>query len=98
MQWARKGQIEMNIEVSEKDMQEYADKRMKERINAIVEARLKEIDWYKRVDQTVFSVVEKHVTLDRCNVILSELDRGKLVESICKYMAEQIVQKLFENY
>lgn len=88
----------MNIEVNEKEMQEYADKRMKERINAIVETRLKEIDWYKQVDQAVFSVVEKHVTLDRCNAIIDELDRNKLVETMCKYMAELVVQKLFENY
>ena len=93
-----KGAVEMNIEVNEKEMQEYADKRMKERINAIVETCLKEIDWYKQVTQAVFSVVEKYVTLDHCNTIIDELDRSKLIESMCKYMAERIVQKLFENY
>lgn len=79
-------------------MQEYADKRMKERIDKIVEARLKEIDWYKRVDQTVFSVVEKHVTLERCNVLLGEIDRDKLIESISKYMAESIAERLVGGY
>lgn len=84
----------MNVEINDKELQEYAAQRMKERINKIVEDRLKEIDWYKRVDQTVFQVVEKHVTLDRCNAILGELDRDKLVESIAAYMALQIAEKL----
>ncbi len=88
----------MNVEIDEKEMQEYADKRMRERIDKIVEARLKEIDWYKRVDQTVFSVVEKHVTLERCNTLLGEIDRDKLIESISKYMAERIVERLVDGY
>lgn len=88
----------MNVEIDEKEMQEYADKRMRERIDKIVEARLKEIDWYKRVDQTVFSVVEKHVTLDRCNTLLGEIDRDKLIESISKYMAERIAERLVDGY
>ncbi len=88
----------MNVEINEQEMYEYAEKRMKERINAIVEARLKEIDWYKRVDHTVFEVVEKHVTLERCNKLLDELDREKLIESISSYMSQQICQKLFEGY
>ena len=88
----------MNVEIDEKEMQEYADKRMKERIDKIVEARLKEIDWYKRVDQTVFSVVEKHVTLERCNTLLGEIDRDKLIESISKYMAERIAERLVDGY
>lgn len=88
----------MNVEIDEKEMQEYADKRMKERIDKIVEARLKEIDWYKRVDQTVFSVVEKHVTLERCNTLLGEIDRDKLIESISKYMAEMIAERFVDGY
>lgn len=88
----------MNVEIDEKEMQEYADKRMKERIDKIVEARLKEIDWYKRVDQTVFSVVEKHVTLERCNTLLGEIDRDKLIESISKYMAERIAERIVDGY
>ena len=88
----------MNVEIDEKEMQEYADKRMRERIDKIVEAKLKEIDWYKRVDQTVFSVVEKHVTLDRCNALLGEIDRDKLIESISKYMAERIAERLVDGY
>lgn len=88
----------MNVEIDEKEMQEYADKRMKERIDKIVEARLKEIDWYKRVDQTVFSVVEKHVTLERCNTLLGEIDRDKLIENISKYMAERIAERLVDGY
>ncbi len=88
----------MNVEIDEKEMQEYADKRMRERIDKIVEAKLKEIDWYKRVDQTVFSVVEKHVTLERCNTLLCEIDRDKLIESISKYMAERIAERLVDGY
>ena len=88
----------MNVEIDEKEMQEYADKRMRERIDKIVEAKLKEIDWYKRVDQTVFSVVEKHVTLERCNTLLGEIDRDKLIESISKYMAERIAERLVDGY
>lgn len=88
----------MNVEINEKEMQEYADRRMKERIDKLVEARLKGIDWYKRVDQTVFAVVEKHVTLERCNTILGEIDRHDLIDSISKYMAEQIAERLIGGY
>lgn len=88
----------MNVEIDEKEMQEYADKRMRERIDKIVESKLKEIDWYKRVDQTVFSVVEKHITLERCNTLLGEIDRDKLIESISKYMAERIAERFVDGY
>lgn len=88
----------MNVEINEQEMQEYADERMKKRINDIVERRLKEIDWYKRVGQTVFDVVDRNITLERCNAILAELDRSKLVEGIAKYLATAIENRLFDGY
>ena len=88
----------MKVEVSEREMQEYADKRMKERINKIVEVRLGAIDWYKRVDQTVFSVVEKQITPNRCNKIISELDRQLLIDSIAKHLAERIMDRLVDGH
>ncbi len=88
----------MNVEINEQELQEYADQRMKERIEKLVEARLKEIDWYKRVDQTVLTVVARRVTLERCNKILEEIDRNEIIGTISKYLAEMITDKLFDGY
>lgn len=88
----------MNVEISEQEMLEYADKRMKKCIDKIVESHMKEIDWYARVDQVVFSVVERYVTFGRCNEILKELDREKLIESIAGYLANSIADNLIDGY
>lgn len=88
----------MKVELDEKEMQEYADRRMKQKIDQRVDQRMKEIDWYKSVDHAVQDAVDRHITESRIAAILCEIDRKELIERIAKHLAEDICDKLIPPY
>lgn len=86
----------MNFEINEDEINQYANQRMKQLIDQKVKERLNEIKWYHTVDHAVYAAVKEQIKADTIQKILSELDRKSLIEDISKYLAENIVDKIFQ--
>ena len=89
-----KGDDCMNVEISDFDIQAYAEKRLKERIDQIVSHRIGEINWINQLTDVVFTVVSEKITREICEEVLKSIDRNRMAEVMAKY----IVNELFDSY
>jgi len=87
----------MNVEISESNISEYANQRMKQLVDQKVKERLAEIQWYKTVDNAVFDVVRQEITVSIIKNILDKIDRKELVSTISTSLADMLVSKIYED-
>ena len=87
----------MNVEISESNINEYANQRMKQLVDQKVKERLAEIQWYKTVDNAVFDVVQREITTSVIKNILDKIDRKELVSTISKSLADMLVSRIYED-
>jgi len=87
----------MNVEISEENINEYANKRMKQLVEQKTREHLAEIQWYKTVDHAVLDVVQQEITKEVIRDILSKLDQKELIATIGRNLAEMLVSKIYEN-
>lgn len=84
----------MNFEIDEKEMNDYANQRMKQLIDQKVKERLKEIEWYRTVDHIIHDVVKESITTDTIQRVIAQIDKETLIQEISKNIAENLVEKM----
>lgn len=84
----------LNFEIDEKEINDYANQRMKQLVDQKVREMLKEIEWYHTVDHIIHDVVKESITSDVIQRIITQMNKESLIQQISKNIAENLVEKM----
>ena len=87
----------MEFKIDDNLVQDMISQKINQCVDNRVRERLKELDWYKTIDNAVFSAVNRSITVDVVKDIIDNIDKKELISEVSKNLSELLVDKLISE-